>query len=253
VYRGAVIVQLGAEQRVEITHRALVIGLVDGAGAPDSALDDAVVDGVLAAGPDLVGLRGFAAEQVGPAVAALRARTELPVAVEPRDPEGLRAALEAGAVLVHDPTGEARDGDLAAVRDAGATVVLGPAGSTSVEPAPRREHLRRCVEAARAAGLAPERIVVDDGLDRVGGHAALELLRSSAELAELGPAAVSLGGGVASAVGGDPVGAGIGAVVVAVMEGCRLVRTHDVRSARRAVDVTAALLGHTTGAGGAAA
>lgn len=245
MYVGAVILQLGAGHRVDVAHRALVIGVVD----PASPVDE-----VLAEGPDVLGLRGVDAEAIGATVDSLRARSGLPVAVEPLDRAGLRAALAAGAALVHDPTGGALAEDLSEVAGSGASVVLHPGGAP-VEPGARRERLRRLVEAARAAGLPPERIVVDDALDRVDHDAGLELLRTTGQLAALGHAMASgpVGGQVAPGSDDAQRGEAIGVHVLAVMEGCRLLRTRDVRTARRAADLTVELLRHVAEAGGAAA
>ncbi|HEV8116632.1 MAG TPA: dihydropteroate synthase, partial [Acidimicrobiales bacterium] len=105
------------------------------------------------------------------------------------------------------------------------------------------------VERARAAGVAQDRIIVDAGLDLGKTPAqSLQLLHSSAGLADLGPPLLLSASNKRFL--GELLGLGIderrlashAAHALGISRGCRLVRVHDVRGARRVAAVLEALL-----------
>ncbi|CAA9224310.1 MAG: hypothetical protein AVDCRST_MAG10-835 [uncultured Acidimicrobiales bacterium] len=114
---------------------------------------------------------------------------ELPVCVTACDEDGVRRALAAGVDLLH--LSEPTPASLSLCADAATAVLVPPAAAAD----------------AAAAGLPPERIVVD----------ALLLDVTTADL----PAVVT---------------------AVGVIQGARIVRTADVAGARRVCDVLAAVL-----------
>ena len=97
---------------------------------------------------------------------------------------------------------------------------------------------------ARAAGLTPERIVLDAGLD-LGKTAeqSLTLLRASDRLADLGyPLLLSASnktflGELLGLEIGERGDASLAATALGVALGCRIVRVHDVGAHRQACDV----------------
>ncbi|HSZ35547.1 MAG TPA: dihydropteroate synthase, partial [Acidimicrobiales bacterium] len=101
---------------------------------------------------------------------------------------------------------------------------------------------------ARAAGIPPERIVLDAGLD-LGKTAeqSLTLLRASQQLAELGyPLLLSASnktflGKVLDLEITERGAASIGAAALGISWGCRIVRVHDVLDTCRARDALAAV------------
>jgi dihydropteroate synthase len=103
-------------------------------------------------------------------------------------------------------------------------------------------------DGARAAGLPPEQIVLDAGLD-LGKTAeqSLTLLRASAALAALGyPLLLSASnktflGKILDLELTERREASIGAAALGMAWGCRIVRVHDVEGTRRARDVLAAI------------
>ena len=109
--------------------------------------------------------------------------------------------------------------------------------------------LRDRAAVAEAAGIPPDRIVLDAGLD-LGKtwEQSLELLRASPVLAALGyPVLLSASNktflGRALDLEIDERGdASLAAAAVGVAGGCRIVRAHDVRGTRRVCDVLAAVL-----------
>lgn len=276
------ILELGRRQRFDVTHRALVMGILN--RTPDSFFDGGEyfstdsLDGFLAKaeqlveeGADFLDVGGVKAgpgpevgteeelERVVPAVAALRARFDLPISVDTWNPVVLRAALEAGADVGNDISGFAHPDYLPTCAALGASVVathirLGP---RIPDPEPHYDDVEAEVRTflddkarlAVAAGIPPQRVMVDDGLD-LGKteEQSLQLLRSSERLVALGyPAFLSASnkrflGELLGADVKDRREASHAAHVVGITKGCRVLRAHDVRGARRTADVVAALL-----------
>lgn len=273
------ILELGSRQRYDITHRALVMGILN--RTPDSFFDGGEYydfDGFVAKaetlvedGADFLDVGGVKAgpgpevsteeelERVVPAIEALRARFDVPISIDTWNPVVLAASLDAGADVGNDISGFAHPDYLPICADRGASVVathirLGP---RIPDPEPVYADLRAEVRGflaeraaqAIAAGIPAERVMVDDGLDLGKTEPqSLELLRSSDQLAELGFAAFLsasnkrflgelLGLGVA-----DRREASHAAHVVGITLGCRILRAHDVRGARRTADIVAELL-----------
>ena len=185
------------------------------------------------------------------AVEALVAALDVAVSVTTSRATVAADALAAGATLVGDRRRLAGGGHLAAAAPAGASVLVvpePPAPGTDVVDAAVASLVAAVAEAV-GAGVAPECIVVDGGLD--GDRTPeefLALLRASGRLAALGhPLALSAPrAGEVAALPGMPAttgeAAGVATASVGVALGCRLVRTTDVRRARRACDAIAAVL-----------
>ena len=262
----------------DVTHRALVMGILN--RTPDSFYDQGATfelealfrraDQLVAEGADLLDVGGVKAgpgpevteseelERVVPAIAALGERFDVPLSVDTWRSSVARAAYAAGAVVGNDISGFADPGYLPAAAEAGATVV-----ATHIRLAPRvrdpdphyddvvadvRAFLLERAARARAAGIAPERIVLDAGLD-LGKTAeqSLVLLRASAALAGLGyPLLLSASNktflGVLLELDlGDRREASLAAAALGVAAGCRLLRVHDVAGTRRVRDTLAAV------------
>ena len=263
----------------DLTTRTLVMGILN--RTPDSFFDkgatfglDALLrraDELVGAGADILDVGGVKAgpgpevteeeelERVVPAVAALRERFDVPISVDTWRASVARQAYGAGAVMGNDISGFADADYLPAAAAAGAAVVathirIGP---RVPDPDPRYDDVVAAVGAflgervarARAAGIAPDRIVVDAGLD-LGktGPQSLDLLRASADLASLGcPLLLSasnkpfLGAVLDLPVDGRG-DASLAAAAIGVSLGCRVVRAHDVLGTRRVCDTLAAVL-----------
>lgn len=198
-------------------------------------------------------------DRVVPAVQALRARFDLPLSVDTWRGAVARACFEAGAVVGNDISGFADASYLSTCAEFGASVV-----ATHIRLAPRVpdpnpvyddlvpdvcSYLAERAERARAAGVHPEAIMVDAGLDLGKTEAmSLELLRASDALVDLGyPVFLSasnkrflwdlLGVERYEAASGTAAAHALGITL-----GCRILRAHDVRASRRVADVVAALL-----------
>ena len=198
-------------------------------------------------------------DRVVPVIEALHARFDVPLSVDTWRAAVARESYRAGAVVGNDISGFADPEYLPVAAEAGATVVathirLGP---RIPDPEPHYDDvvaevaafLVERAERARAAGLTDDRIVLDAGLD-LGKTAAqsLELLRASDRLAALGfPLLLSASnktflGVMFGLEVGERGDATMAAHALGVSLGCRILRAHDVRSARRVVEAVAAVL-----------
>jgi dihydropteroate synthase len=198
-------------------------------------------------------------ERVIPAIDALHKRFDLPISVDTWNAQVAAPSYEAGAVLGNDISGFADPDYLAAAASAGASVVathirLGPR-IPDPEPVYHDVVTDVCdflVDRARraeAAGLTPDRIVLDAGLD-LGKtwEQSLVLLRRSDQLAALGyPLLLSASnktflGRLLDLDVRDRREASLAATALGVTRGCRIIRAHDVKGTRRVCDTIAAVL-----------
>jgi dihydropteroate synthase len=180
-------------------------------GARSETPERAVRDGLalVKAGFDLIDVGAVAARsgppvapgdeaaRLVPAVERLAAEAGVPVLADTFSPEVARAALDAGAAAINDISGAAAAEMLDIVAASGCGYVLmhieGPPRVHRDPPAYGDvvEHLKSWfaerIEAAVAAGVDPEQIVIDPGLDfDLSVDDDLEILRRIDELRELG-------------------------------------------------------------------
>lgn len=269
----------------DITYRGVVMGILnrtpdsfyDGGeywsfdaflGKAQELVDDGAdfldVGGVKAGPGDEVGL-DEELERVVPAVEALRARFDVPLSVDTWRAEVLRQSIEAGAVIGNDISGFADPDYLPVAAAGGATVV-----ATHIrlqprvpDPDPHYDDLRAEVRSfladraaqAEAAGIPAERIIVDAGMDLGKTPAmSLELLHHSHELTSLGhPLLLSASNKrflfeLLETDRWDIQSGTEAAHTLGIIQGCRILRAHDVRSARRVVDLLAEVLAAVDGA-----
>jgi dihydropteroate synthase len=265
--------------RFDITTRALVMGILN--RTPDSFFDqgefwdfDAFVrraEQLVDDGADFLDVGGVKAgpgpevteseelDRVVPAIEALRARFDLPLSVDTWRASVAQASFEVGAVVGNDISGFADPAYLQVAADAGASVVathirLGP---RIPDPEPVYDDvvvdvnafLRERAERAEAAGIPRERVVVDAGLD-LGKtwEQSVVLLRHSADLSAMGwPVLLSASnktflGKLLDLEVKDRREASHSAHALGILGGCRILRAHDVKGARRVADVLAAVL-----------
>jgi dihydropteroate synthase len=268
---------LGAQQ-FDITHRALVMGILN--RTPDSFYDQGATFGLdafyrraeelVADGADLLDVGGVKAgpgpevteaeelERVVPVIAELSRRFDLPLSVDTWRASVARDAYAAGAVVGNDISGFADPDYLETAAGAGATVV-----ATHIRLAPRvrdpdpqyndvvadvSAFLVERAERALAAGISPDRIVLDAGLD-LGKTAeqSLTLLRASSTLASLGhPLLLSASnktflGVILDLEITERREASLAAAAMGVALGCRVLRVHDVRGTCRVRDMLCAI------------
>jgi dihydropteroate synthase len=265
--------------RFDITTRALVMGILN--RTPDSFFDqgefwdfDAFVrraEQLVDDGADFLDVGGVKAgpgpevteseelDRVVPAIEALRARFDLPLSVDTWRASVAKASFEVGAVVGNDISGFADPAYLQVAAGAGASVVathirLGP---RIPDPEPVYDDvvvdvnafLRERAERAEAAGIPRERVIVDAGLD-LGKtwEQSVVLLRHSADLSAMGwPVLLSASnktflGKLLDLEVKDRREASHSAHALGILGGCRVLRAHDVKGARRVADVLAAVL-----------
>jgi len=249
--------------------RPMVMGIVN--VTPDSFFDGGLWDGspdravahgvaLLEAGADMLDIGGESTRpgafevpvdeelsRVIPVIRALAGRTRVPLAVDTRKAAVARAAVAAGACIINDVT--ALGGDPAMRRvavETGAGVVLMHMRGTpqtmnglAVYRDVVREvgdELRAAVDAARAAGVAAEAILVDPGFGfakEVEHNVAL--LRELGRLTALAPVMVGLsrkrfiGALTGRSQPAERMAGSVAAAMLAVQRGASVVRVHDVR------------------------
>jgi dihydropteroate synthase len=262
----------------DLSTRALVMGIVN--RTPDSFYDggatfalDALLtraSTLVTEGADLIDVGGVKAgpgpdvteaeelDRVIPAIEALHSRIDVPISVDTWRAAVARDAYKAGAVVGNDISGFADPDYLTAAAKAGATVV-----ATHIRLAPRirdpepvyddvladvGSYLSERAARALAAGIAPDRVILDAGLD-LGKTAeqSLALLRGSGVLAQLGyPLLLSasnktfLGALLDLDIQSRRL-ASLAAAAIGVSLGCRIVRVHDVADTRQVCDALAAV------------
>ncbi len=269
---------LGA-RAYDLTTRCLVMGILN--RTPDSFYDGGAywaldafyrrAADLVAAGADVLDVGGVKAgpgpsvseaeelERVVPAIEALAARFDVPLSVDTWRAAVAASAFQAGAVLGNDISGFADPGFLPAAAAAGVSVV-----ATHIrlrprvpDPTPHYDDVVTEVAAflaeraaqAETAGVARERVILDAGLD-LGKtwQQSMALLRASDRLAALGyPLLLSASNKtfLGRAFGLDideRASATVAAHAVGVTLGCRIVRAHDVRAARRVCDTLSAVM-----------
>lgn len=267
-------------QRFDFSRRVAVMAVVN--RTPDSFYDrgstfafDSAVAAALAAvadGADIIDIGGapFAPgpelpvadeiERVVPVISAIRAASTVTISVDTFQPEVAARSIAAGADIINDTTGlrNPRMAEVIAASDAGVVITHSLAEPRTAFPTPTYrdvvaevvEFLAGQVDVARAAGIPASRIIVDPGhdLNKNTLHS-LELTRRFGEIAELGYpalAAVSNKDFIGETLGrdrDDRVAGSIAAAVVAIMNGARIIRMHNVRPAVDAARMTEAILG----------
>jgi dihydropteroate synthase len=216
-------------------------------------------------GSDEVGEEEEAARVI-PVIRRLRESLAVPISVDTRKARIARAALEAGAAVVNDVSA-LQDPEMAGViAESGAGLVLmhmrGTPKTMQVDPhyddvvGEVTDELSRALDAAIAAGVDPERVVVDPGIGFAKGQRHnLELLGGLAGLGRLGRPVmlgVSRKSFLGRILGGAPpeerVVATVAACVAGLLAGARIFRVHDVRPVKEALRVAEAIRRATVGA-----
>lgn len=244
------------------------------AGSVDDALRRA--EQLLAEGADVLEIGGESTgpgstdvsetdelRRVIPAITAIHERyPKVPIGIDTWKSGVARAACAAGASIVNDVTAGRGDPEMfSIVAAAGASIVL----MYAKDPTPRttvqetvyddvietiRAFLAARRDAALAAGIPAERIILDPGL----GHFVSSLPEPSfAILARLGefeslgcdlllsPSRKSFLAGVEGLPVASRLPGTIAASAIAALHGARYIRTHDVEAVRRGVEVGVAV------------
>lgn len=203
--------------------------------------------------------------RVVPVIRRLKEELDVPVSVDTRKAAVARAALAVGAEVVNDVSALGDPEMAAVVEGSGAGLVLMHMRGTpkTMQADPHYENVAREVTAelgaalavALAAGIAPERVVVDPGIGFAKNLSHnLELLSGLGELGRLGRP-ILLGASrkafLGQLLGGAPpeerVAGTAAACVIGLLAGARIFRVHDVRPVREALLVAEAVRNATRG------
>ncbi len=198
-------------------------------------------------------------DRVAPVIERMARELDIAISIDTSDPEVMRAAVEAGACIVNDVSALRLPGAREACAAAGVGVclmhMLGEPRSMQNDPHYRNvlqevtefliDQRSRCV----AAGIPADAVVFDPGLGfgKTFVHN-MTLLKEMAALTRLG-SPLLIGVSRKSFVGhmlGRPVHdrlyGGLGLAALAVSQGVRIIRTHDVAATADAIGAVAAVL-----------
>lgn len=191
-------------------------------------------------------------------VRELAQRVKTPLSIDTSKAAVAAVALEAGAEIINDVTGLTGDPgmtSLAVESGAGVCVMHMQGNPQTMQDDPRYddvvreigEYLKQRFDAVAAAGVLPERICLDPGIGFGKTHQHnLRLLAQCGQYHELGqPLLVghSRKGFIAKLIGGknpDPTFGTLGVSLALARQGIQILRVHDVRANRQALDLFAA-------------
>lgn len=267
---------------LELGRRTLIMGILN--VTPDSFSDggryadlEAAVGRakqMAAEGADLIDIGGestrpghdpVSAEEeirrVVPVIRAVREAVRLPISVDTYKPETARAALEAGAHILNDIWGFRREPAMAALAaEYGCPVILmhNRAARDYNDFVPDvLADLRSSIDRARAAGVAGENIWLDPGIGFAKDDGEnLELMGRLDELVALGyPVllATSRKTVIRNVLGlpaDDVVEGTASTTALGIMQGCQIVRVHDVKQMKRTAVMTDAIAYRQANKGG---
>ncbi len=254
-------------------RRVYVMGIVnvtpdsfsgDGlAGRPQAAVEQGLR--MVAEGADILDVGGESArpgfvpvsaavemERALPVVQELVHRSGVPVSIDTTKPEVAEAALDAGATIVNDIWGLHRQPELAELAARHGAAVVAMHNHEGTEYADLMEELLdflgRSAAIAAAAGIPPERLIVDPGIGfgKTAEHNLvvlrdLERLRRLERPVLIGTSRKSFLGKIFGQAMEDRLMGTAASVVAAVLRGADIVRVHDVEEIVRAVRVAEAL------------
>ena len=198
-------------------------------------------------------------ERVLPVIESIRADSRVFISVDTSKPEVMRAAVAAGADIINDVRALQDPGALAAAAEtrAGICLMHMKGEPRTMQAAPTYQHvvaevrgfLGARIAAVLAAGVGAGRIAIDPGFGfgKTAAHN-LELLKQLAAFADLRvPLLVGLSRkSMLAKITGREVDARIAGSValaaIAVLNGARIVRAHDVAATVDAIRVAAAVL-----------
>lgn len=199
-------------------------------------------------------------QRVLPVIECLAPQLRVPISIDTRHAQVMRAAVAAGAGLINDVAALREPGALQAAADLGVPVVLmhmqGEPGT--MQQAPRyvdvvaevAEFLEERVAACERAGIARRQLLLDPGFGfgKTAQHN-LALLRGLPRLAQAGlPMVVGLSrksliGALTGAAVTNRLGGSIALALLAAERGARLLRVHDVEPTVQALAMLEAVQG----------
>lgn len=197
--------------------------------------------------------------RTAPVIRAVRRHSAIPVSIDTTKSNVARAALEAGATMVNDISGATFDPDMAAVvhQSDAALVVMHIRGTPrTMQDDPYYDDVvtevtdwlaRRCVD-LKAQGI--DRLIIDPGLGfgkrQEDNYTLINRLESFAALGYpvmIGSSRKSFLGAPFQAPPDDRLEGTIVSNILAMQRGATILRVHDVRPMRRALEIAQRITG----------
>jgi len=200
-------------------------------------------------------------EELRRVIPVLEKIADLCVSVDTRRPSVMREAIKAGASMINDVDALGAPGALDAVRSSECAVCLmhkkGEPATMQREPqyddvvGEVKQFLNQRIEAAKAAGIAAGRIVVDPGFGfgKTAAHN-LELLRRLKDFSSLevpllaGLSRKSTLGKLTGRPVGERLAGSLAMALLALQGGATILRVHDVKETRDVIAVWEAFRGN---------
>lgn len=193
-------------------------------------------------------------DRVIPVIEALQNLTDVPISIDTSKPAVMEQAVSAGAAMINDVRALGENGALEMAASLGVPVCLMHMRGQprTMQDAPEYDDVTAEVraflagrrDASVAAGVPQSRILLDPGFGFGKQHRHnVELLANLRQLTELGqPLLVGLSrkatlGALTGRDVDDRLAASVAAALIAVMQGARVVRAHDVRETVDALTV----------------
>ncbi len=195
-----------------------------------------------------------------PVIRGLSGKVDIPISIDTTKAAVARGALDAGAEIINDISAMRFDEKMAEVMArSGAGVVFmhmrgvprtmqkGDLRYASL-PGEIIEFFRERLIAAQAAGIPTEKVIIDPGIGfgKTGGDS-MKLIRRLSEFKVLGrpiltgPSRKSFLGQTMDRSAGELTARTAAAVTAAIMNGCQVVRVHDVREMKAVAAVADAI------------
>ncbi|MFL6648085.1 MAG: dihydropteroate synthase [Sulfurifustaceae bacterium] len=202
-------------------------------------------------------------DRVVPVVERLARETDVPISVDTSKPDVMRAAVAAGAAMINDVRALLEPGALAAAAELGRPIVLmhmrGEPTTMQRDPCYTdvvrevSEFLEARIAAAHAAGIPRGLIFIDPGFGfgKTVEHN-LELLRRLRELTRIAPVLAGLSrksmiGKLLDLPVDQRLHPSVALALIAVQNGARIVRVHDVAPTVQALRMLEAVYNHKMG------
>lgn len=192
--------------------------------------------------------------RVVPIIQAIQSELDIPISIDTSKPEVMQAAVKAGAGLINDVQALRIPGALAMAAELSVPVCLMHAQGTpqTMQDDPRyddvvaevKQFLLERVETCVNAGITPDKLILDPGFGF--GKRARHNLRLMKHLTELvgsgypvlvGVSRKSIIGKLLNVTVEERLAGSLALASVAVWQGAKLIRTHDVRETFQAVNI----------------
>ncbi len=230
---------------------------------PDAALKR--VEEMIAQGADIIDVGGestrpgFAPlsaleeiERIAPVIEKIKAAFDIPVSLDTYKSQTAQAGIAAGADMINDIHGLCQDAAMAnVIAKSGLPCALVHSRDLTASThfwAELQDDMRYIIQAARQAGIADTKIMLDPGVGFGKTHTQnLQILYGLGTLQSLG-AALLLGASRKSVIGlaldlpvQERLEGTIVTTVFAVLSGCAFVRVHDIKENVRAIHMAEAI------------